>query len=212
MPWRITKLAQFVRAHNAARATGVGAVESPRWWEMYFSQSLTSSAQDLLHRAGRLDRLPTARRRNSLRSHRTAMLNNVMTSRCSRHPAARRAPRVCLAAADDASQRHRRIGQRVRTIVVIPTAGLAVLDQCQTFGARTAATFSFRLDGRSSFSVRRSRRFDIRGRPALSPPCRRRAHIGTPVGREGDFNGARHADNMAGMRRAARHHLRPCKS
>ena len=58
----------------------------------------------------------------------------------------------------------------------------------------------------------RSRRFDIRGRPALSPPCRRRAHIGTPVGREGDFNGARHADNMAGMRRAARHHLRPCKS
>ena len=166
MPWRITKLAQFVRAHNAARATGVGAVESPRWWEMYFSQSLTS-AQDLLHQAGRLDRLPTARRRNSLRSHRTAMLNNVMTSRCSRHPAARRAPRVCLAAADDASQRHRRIGQRVRTIVVIPTAGLAVLDQCQTFGARTAATFSFRLDGRSSFSVRRSRRFDIRGRPAL---------------------------------------------
>jgi hypothetical protein len=77
---------------------------------------------------------------------------------------------------------------------VIPTAGLAVLDQCQTFGARTAATFSFRLDGRSSFS------------------CRRRAHIGTPVGREGDGNGARHADNMAGMRRLARHHLRPCKS
>jgi len=106
MPWRITKRARFVRAHNATRATGVGAVESPRWWEMYFSQSLTS-AQDLLHQAGRLDRLPTARRRRSLRSHGTAMLNNVMISRCSRHPAARRAPRVCLAAADDAAQRHR---------------------------------------------------------------------------------------------------------
>ena len=58
----------------------------------------------------------------------------------------------------------------------------------------------------------RSRRFDIRGRPALfatvSPQSPHR-HAGRA---EGDFNGARHADNMAGMRRAARHHLRPCKS
>ena len=63
MPWRITKLAQFVRAHNAARATGVGAVKSAEMVEMYFSQSLTSSAQDLLtpgRAAGPTANRPTA--------------------------------------------------------------------------------------------------------------------------------------------------------
>ena len=37
----------------------------------------------------------------------------------------------------------------------------------------------------------RSTPSDTHGRPALSPSCRRRAHIGTPVGREGNWGATR---------------------
>ena len=164
-----------------------GAVESPRWWEMYFSQSLTS-AQDLLHQAGRLDRLPTARRRRSLQMARDRDAEQrddiaMFTSSCSPPR-----PRVCLAAADDAAQRHRckrqqrchvpvssratcftihsprddavrrRIGQHVRAIVVIPRLLSRYLISVKPSArARRRSLLRFRLRGGSSFSVRRDR-------------------------------------------------------